>query len=483
MRDLMLYEGGNLSYEIFISFVRDILGPCMQISFIEEDFYYELWRDFYQIQNSSTEIARGHGKSEFLIWVAVYDAVYRPINKFSGKRIYQHLIASADATTTQELNQRIAQFFFDVPELKQFLPSGIKKETKNTRWNSNTFEFRNKHTIHFRQIKCKRGLHVDRISIDDPTTESSTLTDKQTNDFVMGAILPMGTVKEAIVSFTGTPLRLTDIFTTLEKTGVYSCKKMPAIMKDGKLLSNKFTQASLDKIKKVQGSTKFACEYLLNPIDDSVSLIKRVWITQCYDTNYQLTYEDFDEIYLGVDFAFSDRTTADHSAFVDVGLMRDGENVEYHLLNYRREKGKSITEQMTIVALMYANIKYQMIGFEENSIKSYSKDIKEMGLPIKMFWTGNRDQKDKVDKDPTNTTHSISKTNAIQRMGISFENRRWVIPYTTDKEIELADTMTEELTSWALDEGKIVEVGRHPDGPMALIMAMEVLNLQKFVVI
>ena len=106
-----------------------------------------------------------------------------------------------------------------------------------------------------------------------------------------------------------------------------------------------------------------------------------------------------------------------------------------------------------------------------------------MGLPIKMFWTGTRDQKDKLIKDPHNTTYTISKVNAIQRMAISFENKRWVIPYKHENEILAADTMIEELTSWALEEGKLVEIGKHPDGPMAIIMMMELLNMQTSVVV
>ena len=465
-----------------MSFVKTILGPHMQMNFIAEDFYYDLWKDFYATQYTSTEIARGHGKSEFLIWVSIYDAVYQPINRFSGKRIQQQLIVSADSTTTLELNRRISDFMFTVPELKAFLPTGIKKDKKNEKWNSQIIQLNNGSIMHFRPIKCKRGLHVDRISIDDPTTESSTLTDNQTHAFVMGAILPMGTVKQAVVSFTGTPLRATDIFSTMHKSEIFQSKKMPALSETKVKLSNKFTFEMLDKIMRTIGSTKFSCEYLLNPIDDSVSLIKRSWIEQCRDEKYELSYEDFDEIYLGVDFAFSDRITADYTAMVDVGVVKDGDNVKYHLLNYRRMKGKSITEQMTSVALMHAETNYELIGFEENSIKAFSKDIKEMGLPIKMFWTGTRDQKDKVDKDPQNSTHTISKINAIQRMAISFENHRWVIPYSNTKEKNAADIMMEELISWALEEGKLVEIGRHPDGPMAMIMMMELLNMQTGVV-
>ena len=177
--------------------------------------------------------------------------------------------------------------------------------------------------------------------------------------------------------------------------------------------------------------------------------------------------------------------SSDYSAFIDLGVIRDGEKVEYHILNYRREKGLSVTRQMEMIGLMHANRKYDLIALEENSIKSVSQDIREMGLPVKMFWTGTRDEKDVTAKNnyKPSKTHSISKINAINRLAIAFENGNFRIPYTNNKQETQANILVNELTSWALEEGKLVEIGMHPDGPMALIMAMSLLEINTVVVV
>jgi hypothetical protein len=102
------------------------------------------------------------------------------------------------------------------------------------------------------------------------------------------------------------------------------------------------------------------------------------------------------------------------------------------------------------------------MALEENSIMAISKDLKSLGLPIKLLRTGSRD-----------TDTSISKTNAILRMTTWFENNQVIIPYASDEAKERYEVLEQEFRSFALEDGKIIEIGVHPDIPIAFVYAGE----------
>lgn len=246
-----------------------------------------------------------------------------------------------------------------------------------------------------------------------------------------------------------------------------------AIKEDGSLLwAERFTQEKLNEIKRAIGSASFEQEYQNNPVDNETSIIKREWIEQCLDENFDEKEFTYDNIYLGVDFAFSDRATADFSHFMTI-CTKDNKKVPLKLI--WGNKGQSLNEQMQFIRDLHNQYNYNLIALEENSIKSNSKDIREFNLPIKMLWTGSRDTHN---KDKYSKGSSYSKINAINRLAVEFENKMWRIPYNTDKQKEDAHRLISELTSWALEDGKLVEVGVHPDAPISMILVNEILNKQ-----
>jgi len=181
---------------------------------------------------------------------------------------------------------------------------------------------------------------------------------------------------------------------------------------------------------------------------------------------------------MGVDFAFSDRVTADESAFFGLG----NKDNFYYLLHGQKERGLSVNEQMTMIRDEFnPRYKFDKIGLEENSIKSISKDINQWNLPVTLFWTSSSDpaERKKGDYDFTNKRHTVGKINLIMRLGTAFENKRFIIPYKTQKDKLLADRLLAECTSYALSDGKLVEAGIHPDIPIALGYALELMNLSK----
>ena len=245
------------------------------------------------------------------------------------------------------------------------------------------------------------------------------------------------------------------------------------------LWKERFTKAKLQKIKFNIGSVSFQQEYLNDPIDNTSSLIKREWIKQCFRSD--LSAEDvfrmsFEMKTMGADFAFSDRVTADESAYCGLGKKDEF----YYLLNSQKEKGLSINEQMGIIKdELHVRHQYDKIGLEENSIKAISKDIDQWNLPITLFWTSSTDPaaKKKPDYNWADKRHTVGKINLIMRLGTAFENKQFVIPYKTEEDKRIADKIMNECTSYALADGKLVEAGIHPDIPIALGYALELMNL------
>jgi len=245
----------------------------------------------------------------------------------------------------------------------------------------------------------------------------------------------------------------------------------------------RFTKEKLQQIRKEIGSVAFQQEYLNNPVDNSSSIIKREWIISCFreDISHEDTLEmEFSMKTLGVDFAFSDRVTADESAFGGLGLKDEF----YYLINCHKVKGLSATEQMHIIKdELHPKYTYDQIGLEENSIKAISKDIGQWNLPITLFWTGSADPAERLKPgyDWSNKRHTVGKINLIMRLGTAFENKRFIIPYKTEKDKQIADRILAECTSYALSDGKLVESGVHPDIPIALGYALELLNNNKVI--
>lgn len=513
-----LFQYARPSYQNFMSFVKMFIAPHMRSPFVEEAYYKVLWDARWEHRFTDIQISRGHSKSEFVIWRAMYLGVMQPFSPFyrkekgTDKRMMEFLLSSSDMTTTGELADRLKYYFKASNVLSQLLPDAGDEELPD---NTRKLTLRNGSTFFFRSIKMKRGLHPDDISIDDPTTESSTLTDQQTWDFFTGAIMPMSTANVAGVGIDGTPLRRTDVLSRVRhadkeemigedggvRASLWHHVHLPALDRaTGELLSpGRFTKSVLDDIRSLQGSRKFEAEYMLNPIDDESSIIKREWILSCIDPshNFVFTRADFDEVYLGWDFAFSDRITADRAVGVVLG-RRAG---KLWLLNIHIFKGLSGLEQIQKVKELHARYLFDKIGLEENSITAIQKEVKQLSmpngspLPIRMFrLTAHDDQADPLTKGAE--VINVGKQQFILRLASLFENREVVLPGKGFVETALVDELVSEATSWALEakqtvrsgsligmESKLVEIGPHPDIPVALGYAVEAARLSSFVVL
>ena len=248
------------------------------------------------------------------------------------------------------------------------------------------------------------------------------------------------------------------------------------------------------KMRQDIGEIPYQQEYLNNPVDATHSIIKRKWCNACkrndlsYEEASTTTYTeliDEDKIVknkysiklMGADFAFSDRVTADESAYLSAGF-KDGFMYIFDCVKF---KGKSLPEQMKIMQDKHEKFLYDIMGLEENSIKSISGDLSDYNLPIKLFWMGANDpaKKRKQDLEFHGKRHTIGKINMIMRLSTWFENKRVVLPYKTERDKEITERIISECTSYALHDGKLVEAGIHPDIPIALGLIVEIVEMWK----
>ncbi len=264
---------------------------------------------------------------------------------------------------------------------------------------------------------------------------------------------------------------------------------------DNKIIPSSIIFPELFSIKKFQkyitdfGSNAAASEYLNNPIDDVTNLIKRKWLMSCYCEELSFTNNttNYSDKVQGVDFAFSDRVSADKSVFAGIGVNDDCKD----LISYVSKKGMSIIEQFDYIEYLTGVYDFRMNALEENSIRSMSKEIKRYKFPFTLFWTAGADkaavEKDWKQNEFDEKRHTIGKTAMITRLATMFENNfnsinegngyTFRIPYKTPKDKEIAHTITEECCSFALQDGKLIETGVHPDGPIAIQLCNEELAL------
>ena len=494
--EIFSFLGARPSYENFMVFVKTFLEPHMISPFIEEDYYKTLWDDMWHNRHCLMQLPRGHSKTEFVgIWMTIYLACCQPINPFFNKynkHIQSQLIIAGDTDAKHAWSERIKHFFYENPLLKWLIPEGVDSKRQNNYWNDRVMYFKNGHQIIIRAIseKAIRGNHVDRLHADDLVTENSTMVDQAIKDKWDGAVDGTTTNKRAMVQVTGTPLRYSDILFHL-KSRQYYFRRLPAILdyENKVILSPKrWNWENLMETKMRIGSLKFQSEYMLDPIDDSTSLIKSQWIRQCFSIDKPILHnrnDMFKAIYLGVDFAFSDRITADSSAFVIVGELHEKDELTkqtrkvYYICDMIKKKGMSALEQFEFIKQLHTTYKFNMIGVEENSIKSIGKHLSSFNLPLKRYWTSTKDSRNQAELKDYET---IGKRNLIIRIGNMFEQKNMIVPYNTIEARDKAEGLYNELITFATEEDELVEIGVHSDLGIALGYALEAAGRPNIVV-
>lgn len=452
-------------------------------------FHMEMYQELFKDKNSAISAPRGHGKSSV---TGIIFLIFCIVNKLEKYIVY---VSQNHTKTVQfldpirsELKKNVLLKFvygdFTVKAQKDedardredcFDINGIRIEAVSFEKNLRGFKYGN----------IRPTLIIGDDIEDDQRVLNPELRIKD-QDKLNKIIIPSLDVNGRF-KMIGTILHHDSLL--VNKLKSYNGKTYSAISEDGEVLwKERFSKSKLEQIRKDIGSVAFQQEYLNNPIDNTSSLIKREWIEQCFD--HTLSYSDatsqkYKLMFEGTDFAFSDRVSADNSAFVSIGVA---DNKQITVFDCQLKKGLSINEQLTFLKeSLYARFKYDQIGLEENSIKAISKDVGQWNMPITLFWTSASDPAEKKNKgadyDYLGKRHTVGKLALIMRLGTAFENQRFVLPYKTEEDRKITDRILSECNSFALSDGKLVEANIHPDIPIALGYALELVNNYESVII
>lgn len=469
----------------FEAFCRFILPGAFTKPFSR--FHREIIEEFMKDKDSAVAAPRGHGKSTligqgFVIWNILYKRKkYIVYTSQNHTKSVQFLDPVREELKT---NDRIRFIYGDVTLRVEKDDKGKDREDvfdiNGVRIQALSFEKNIRGLKHGNQrpdlVICDDIEDDDRVLNPELRVKDAFKLDKQ--------IIPALDAETGVLKFVGTILHLDSLLT--KKLITFSGQTYRACELDSEgrvipetiLFPDLFTADKLNDIKRKIGSSAFQSEYLNDPVDNEASLIKREWIVRCFDDS--LSFDDGipEHAILGADFAYSDRVSADKSAFVAVSK---GDMHTIHFCDTK--KAMSISEQFNYLQYLHVTHKFSNLALEENSIRSMSKDLKGYNFPFTLFWTGNSDKPNTKTPDEyfQGKRHTVSKINMIKRLAVQFENRNIRIPYRTDEDKRIAHTILDECSSFALQDGKLVEVGVHPDIPIALAFAIEYKALNTFV--
>lgn len=476
LRELLQYL---FSYKENINTFAEVVFPGVVTNKIPK-FHKEIYEILFSSGNSALAAPRGHAKSSITGIIYLIFCVVNNLEKYIVYISQNHTktVQFLDPIRYEFKNNRMLQFIYGDITLRKSTDDNDKDredcfDVLGCRVEAVSFE-KNLRGFKYRNIRPTLIIGDDIES--DERVLNPELRVKDHNK-LNKVIIPSLDIKGRF-KMIGTILHIDSLLN--KKIKQYNGKIFSACNEnlENLLWKDRFTKKILSQIKKDIGSVAFQQEYLNNPIDNTSSLIKREWITQCFRED--LSQEDvlkleFDMKTLGCDFAFSDRITADESAFVSLG-EKDG---FYYLLGSQKHKGLSLTEQMNIIKNeLNEKHQYDQIGLEENSIKGISKDISQWDMPITLFWTSASDPAGRLkpNYDYFAKRHTVGKINLIMRLSTAFENKKFIIPYKTEEDKARADRILSECVSYALSDGKLVESGIHPDIPIGMGYALELIN-------
>lgn len=461
------------SFECNIDTFSKFLFPEYILGEVPE-FHEEFYEIFLRDGNDALGAPRGHAKSTLAGLVCIsWEVVYK-------KEKYIVYISQNHAKTVQFIeplrhefknNPRLRWLYGDLSLSKSKDEDGRDREdcidVSETRIEAVSFE-KNLRGFKYKNMRPTK-IYLDDVDSDERVT-NPVLREKDRNK-LKKIIIPSLDINGKI-KMVGTIIHHDSLLR--DRLKKYNGKVYRAIGEDGSLLwGERFTQEKLDKIKEDIGTAAFESEYQNNPIDNATSIIKSEDVKQCFREDLSFDDCEFDELYLGVDFAFSDRVAADFSAFGDIGVKYNpnGTVKNFIFLNGEWCKGLRLSKHWKKIEAKHESNRHDMLLLEENSIKGSLDSVEDLRVPFRMFWMGSRDAQTEHSK--ANKSKTISKVNAVNRLGVSFEHKKWIIPYKTERDKQVANRLLSELTSWGLVDGKLEEFGIHPDMPICLILANE----------
>jgi len=431
--------------------------------------HHKSWSKILSSNNKmAIEAPRDHGKSFFFsfayaIWRGYYNWIPTALKGSKFKSIPRVSIGYI-FSNTQDQAIKLLEFVKHEIETNEKLRHLLPKEKDS--WSKMEIKLSNGAIIRARGWGVSvRGAHPVWIIADDCLNDEtiySDLTRRKQIDYFYSAVTPM-LVPYGQLIVVGTPFHQEDLYASLARNKEYSFFKFPAFDEKGKALwPTRYTKEMLLKRQREVGSTRFAREYLCDPISDDASLFPDKILRDCLNPNYEMpTYLTKEEkghlqVYMGVDLAISSTVGADYTVITTLGV--DKHKTRW-LLNITRKKGLSMNEQLRIIQDIAHKFNPVRIYIENNGFQRVFTDelIRSTDLPVVGF--------------TTSASIKNSAEKGVLSLQVLFENGKFQIPRKTEDDREKTDPLLSELRSYSYVDGKLQGLGAHDDCVMSLWLA------------
>lgn len=454
--------------------------------------HYDMFKFLFNKDNGVIALPRGHGKSS----ICVTYIIWYICNKQGKYIVYMSQNHRKSISFIEPIKKELS-----TNPILSFIYGDLKigaSKDESGKDREDIFDINYKIRVEALSFeKNIRGLKYGNyrpslIILDDIEDDQRVLNPElraKDRDKVDKEILPAIDIETGKYKMVGTILHAESLL--MNKLRLYSGKILKAIDEKGRPVF--FNKIQLDRLKKEMGSLKFQQEYMNEPVADENCLIRPEWVRGCFNDN--LSYSDkynidnCDIITSGMDCAFSDSILADNTAIAVIGQNKqtssEDKKGKYLVLFAEWIHGQSITRQMQRLSDINKKYPIYMNGIEENSVKAVSAEFEtKLDFNYKLFWLGTTDEKAKL-KPATDFPErrvTIGKISLVMRLATRFENKEVYLPYKTEEDKIITNRMFDELTSWGLADGKLVERGIHPDMPIALAYAFELQERNKVVI-
>jgi hypothetical protein len=307
-----------------------------------------------------------------------------------------------------------------------------------------------------------RGAHPGWIVVDDPLKDNaiySSVQRKKGIDYFHSVIMNM-VVPEGDVKVVGTPFHANDLYGDLKSKKGWMVREYPAIFPNGDLLwQERWDFPGLMEKRNTQGNMIFSRELLCRPVTNESSIFPPEIISKAFFKMQDLKLVKnrdsygikFNRVVTGCDFSISSSIGADYSVFITAGV---DEEERLWLMNFVRFKGKSFADQIATLKSINSRFKPDVMMMETNVFQQiFAEESGKQGLPV----VGHNTGKDKYDFK-----------HGVPGLALAFERGMIKIPRGDQESIDVADTISLELSSITWTEKGLEGVGEHDDCGMAL---------------
>ena len=383
----------ELTAELIEGFASSIITPYLDNASEFGWFHREWWEHCCSNERYVIIAApRGHAKSTIITVIYTLAAV------LFRQRKYVLIVADTEGQAALFLGQ-IKQIINNSKEIQSLF--GIPYDSESgVIWEKETetdvimkFQDNEMFRITVKGAEQKlRGLmfdggRPDLIVIDDLLNEelvSNKDRREKLKKWVAGSLIPC-TSERGIIRWVGTPMNLDDPLESkmpreTSKNTIITDLKVSGIKKMGSWLAVKYRAHSRDWTKLLWPERKsiehfkelkedftqqgipevYACEYLCDPVDDSIRFFKKQDI-------HGLTKEDVDKelrYYISGDFAISEKDRADYTVFMVGGMDHNGVLQIKNVIRDRMD-GLTIVETMLQLQKIYDP---ECFGIEEMQV-------------------------------------------------------------------------------------------------------------------